>query len=412
MALGTTPIRTRRPIAIAVGVCALATGVFLLRSRDDASARPHTPTSDQEILEHLPTGSTDPRARQLADLRRRLGASPDDMSLAIEVAKRNIEESRSRSDPRYLGYAQAALSPWWTLPSPPPPVLVLRATIRQSTHDFVGALADLDLVLAETPNDAQAWITRSVVEAVRGDYDAAKASCAPLARLTSNLVTSVCYASVASLTGDAKGAYARLKGALDLRSPRERMNALETEWAISTLGEIAARTGDPAEAERRFSEALTLDPSDTYVLAAWSDLLLDEGRAPEVASRLAGREANDGLLLRLALAEAAAKITGADEHRRLLAARFEASRARGDVVHRREEARFALGLEHDAPRALALAKANWNVQREPWDARIYLEAALGAHAPAAARPVLEWLDRTHLEDPAIARLAETLRGTP
>jgi hypothetical protein len=129
-----------------------------------------------------------------------------------------------------------------------------------------------------------------------------------------------------------------------------------------------------------------------------------------VAARLEGRESNDGLLLRLALAEEAAKLKGADAHRALLQARFDASRARGDVVHRREEARFALGLEHDAPRALQLAKANWDVQREPWDARIYLEAALAAGDRSAARPVLEWLDRTHLEDPAIAKLVELLRS--
>jgi tetratricopeptide (TPR) repeat protein len=402
------PRLTRRRITLAVGFGVFAATVFLLRTRDDAAAHPRTPTSDQEILEHLPRGSLDPRARELADWRRRLASNPNDLATAVEVARRNIEESRSRSDPRYLGYAQAALGPWWGLASPPPQVLVLRATIRQSTHDFDGALRDLDLVLTETPNDPQAWITRSVVEAVRGDYDAAKASCDPLARLASPLVSTVCYASIASLTGDAKGAYARLSTMLSLRG---RGNDLETEWAVSTLGEIAGRAGDAAAAEQHFAQALKLDPTDTYALAAWSDLLLDEGRAPEVAARLAGRESNDGLLLRLALAEAAAKGAGAEAHRALLRERFDASHARGDVVHRREEARFVLGLEHDPGRALALAKANWDVQREPWDVRIYLESAAAAHDPAAARPVLEWLDRTHLEDPAIAKVAASLRST-
>jgi len=287
-------------------------------------------------------------------------------------------------------------------------VLLLRATIRQSTHDFDGALKDLDLLLAATPDDAQAWVTRSVVEAVRGEYGEAKASCAPLARLATNLVTSVCYENVASLTGDAKGAYARLVRAFEMRPPRERVNEVESEWAIATLGEIAARGGDAAEAERRYAEALALDPTDTYALSAWSDLLLDEGRAGEVAARLAGSEGNDALLLRLALAEDATKAPRAEEHTQLLSDRFDASRLRGDVVHRREEARFALRLAHDPARALDLATANWGVQREPWDARIYLEAALAKRDPTAATPVLDWLARTRLEDPAIAKLVAAL----
>jgi hypothetical protein len=192
-------------------------------------------------------------------------------------------------------------------------------------------------------------------------------------------------------------------------TPRRGPADAERQWAIATLGEVAQRAGDAPEAERRFDQALDMDPTDAYALAAESDLLLDEGRAAEVAARLAGRESNDGLLLRLALAEDAAKMPRAKEHEELLAARFDASRLRGDVVHRREESRFALHLAHDAGRALALAKANWDVQREPWDARVYLEAAAAAD-PSAAKPVLDWLDGTHLEDPAVTKLAASLRS--
>ena len=59
-----------------------------------------------------------------------------------------------------------------------------------------------------------------------------------------------------------------------------------------------------------------------------------------------------------------------------IAARYDDSRLRGDTVHRREEARFVLGVKHDARGALALARGNWEVQREPWDLRVFLAAAL------------------------------------
>ena len=57
-----------------------------------------------------------------------------------------------------------------------------------------------------------------------------------------------------------------------------------------------------------------------------------------------------------------------------------------------------------------LARANWDVQKEPWDVRIVLEAARGAKAPKEAAPVLAWLEETKLEDPFIAKVAAELRG--
>jgi hypothetical protein len=79
-------------------------------------------------------------------------------------------------------------------------------------------------------------------------------------------------------------------------------------------------------------------------------------------------------------------------------------------VHRREEARFILGLEDNPKAALALAGANWDVQREPWDVRVLLAAALAAKEPKAALPALEFLDSRHLEDPRILALAAKVRS--
>ena len=401
----------RSTLVILLTLAAVLVGAWATRGA--RSGRPFVPAEDGQVLEKLPGGRSTARSRELVGLRQSLEERPDDLELALALARRNIEESRSTSDPRFLGHAEAALAPWWNLPSPPPEVLLLRATIRQSTHDFEGALQDLDAALRLAPRDPQAWLTRSVVMTVRGDYAGARASCAPLSALTDDLVVRVCNAGVESVTGDAAGASARLSASLDTASaPGSRVSPAEREWALSTLGEIAARLGDRAAAERHFDAALSLDASDLYALAAWADLLLDEGRAAEVSARLAGRESSDGLLLRLAIAEAVARLPPAKAHADTLRARFDASRARGDTVHRREEARFALTIERDARRALALARANWEVQKEPWDVRVYLDAALAAGDREAASSVLSWLEVSRLEDPAIAAVADQLRRLP
>ena len=114
------------------------------------------------------------------------------------------------------------------------------------------------------------------------------------------------------------------------------------------------------------------------------------------------------LLLRLAIAERAVGDKEAKAHTELLAARFRASQKRGDVVHRREEARFRLALQNDPERALTLAEANWNVQREVADARVLLEAALAAKAAPRAKPVLEWLASSKCEEPKLVGLAKEL----
>jgi Tfp pilus assembly protein PilF len=179
-------------------------------------------------------------------------------------------------------------------------------------------------------------------------------------------------------------------------------------WALTLLGEMAVRRGDATLAEKRFRQALTLAPDDSYLLGAYADLLLDQGRHAEVQVLLHDRLRIDGLLLRHAIAAQAtsAKAMAIAE----LQARFAAAARRGDAIHQREQARFELQLRHDARTALDLALANWQVQKEPADLRVLLEAALAAHDPAAARPALAWRRQHGLEDRKIATLACLLDG--
>ncbi len=83
---------------------------------------------------------------------------------------------------------------------------------------------------------------------------------------------------------------------------------------------------------------------------------------------------------------------------------------RGDTVHQQEEARFAMQVKQDPKKALKLAQENWKVQLEPRDARIFLEAALAGKDAAAARPVLQWLEDSRIEDRYLISLGQQLKG--
>ena len=380
--------------------------IALALSAAAAQAAPYIPSSGKQVIETLPRRG-DPVQQQLRSLRAELNAKPTDIALAASVAQRYISLGRSETDPRYLGYAQAALAPWWAQAAPPPQVRLLRATLLQSTHQFAPALADLKGVLAAQPGNAQAWLTQATVQTVQGDYDGATASCAHLSNLSIELITVTCIANVGTVTGRS----AKSEQLLDLTLERSA-NAPEElkEWALTLLAEMAQRRGDTAVAEARYKSALAMAPNDSYLLGAYADFLLDQKRASDVLTLLRDQSRIDALLLRRALAlqqqggNAGALAADVKE----LAARFDAAAQRGDTVHQREQARFELLLRRDVPTALALAKKNWAVQKEPADIRIYLEAAVMSRDAVAAKPVIDWVTRHKIEDITAQRLIRQL----
>ena len=373
-----------------------------------AQAAPHIPAKGSAVVERLPRRS-DPAQLELQRLRRQLAASPNDVALASEVAQHHIATARRETDPRYFGYAQAALAPWWSQAAPPAQVRLLRATLLQSTHHFPEAMRDLDAIVAVDPQNSQAWLTRATVQTVRGDYQGATASCARLSSMTTQLVSLTCIASVGAMTGRSAASESLL--ATTLGRSADADPELQT-WVLTLLAEIAERRGRSAVAEERYKKALAMSPRDSYLLGAYADFLLDQKRAAEVIALVKDQTRIDGLLLRYALA--LKQMPGAGEALRRadaeLAARFGAAMQRGDTVHQREQARYELNVRGDATTALALAQKNWDVQKESADMRVLLEAALKANSKDAAAPVLAWAAKYGTEDVAVARLARQLQG--
>jgi len=373
-----------------------------------ALAAPFTPQSDQQVLEQLPARAADPRMREMVDLRRRLSASPRDVSLAVQLARRYYDEVAAEGDPRYIGYAQAALAPWWDLLEPPLPVRVTRAVLRQFSHEFDASVADLTAAVRQDPDNGEAWSWLAAIAMVQARYADVRTACAHMAPLASPLIGVACVAAVDSLTGKADAAAAALRSALQKSADA---TAAEKLWALTRLAEIDGRRGDATAAEASFRSALALGITDGYLLAAYADFLLDQRRPAEVLALLKDHERSDLLLLRLALAAKAASAPKAAAWAADLAARFDAARLRGDTVHQKEEARFALAIQGQAARALALARANYAVQREPADARTLLEAALAAGQPAAAEPALKWMADNGAESAVLRALAAKLKGS-
>ena len=423
--------------------CLLFCGAF-------AYAAPFTPASDAEVLEQLPFKASDPVTRELRRLRAELSENPHNLDKAVTLAQRYYQLAQADGDPRFIGYAQAALAPWWEMAEPPVAVLVQRATLRQYNHDFERALADLTLATRLQPHHGAAWSLLAAIHMVQADYASAKQDCDKLHGLASKLIVTACTATVDSLSGQAQQAYSTLHKAY---TSTPAASSAEKLWVLTRLAEISDRLGRVQEADAHFRAALRLDITDAYLLAVYAEFLLDENRHQEVIALLKGKERSDVLLMRLALAEKALNAPKAAEHQEIIRNRFDAARLRGDKLHIQDEARFYLYLlnnanDHgeDKPRhdrfplpipppksekllaghpgegtneslrefyvneSLRLAQENWQDQHEPSDARMLLEAALAAKNKASAQPAVEWYTQSRIEDRHLEKLVNAVRG--
>jgi len=370
-----------------------------------AWAAPRVPTDDAAVLERLPTRRGDPAMAELRQLRAALAAAPKDHGTATRLAQRYFDLAGAEGDPRYVGYAEAALRPW-SGDDAPAEVLFTRGLLRQYRHDFAGALKDFEHTLRRDPEHVGAHAWRAAIFMVQADYEAARRECAALKAYASELMSTGCSAYVDATTGKTHDAYQALAAALERRpdaSPEAKV------WSLTRLAEMAWRLGDAGGAERHFRDALKLGVTDNFLLAAYADFLLEQRRPKEVVALLQDWVRSDTLLLRLAIAEQALQLQAARAHSQALAERFAAAALRGERLHMGEEARFLLDLKGEARAALAVGLDNWKEQREPRDALVVLEAAAAAKDPKAAAPVLKWLTDSGFESERLRRIAASLR---
>ncbi|TWO69997.1 hypothetical protein FN976_16770 [Caenimonas sedimenti] len=376
----------------------------LLLASTFAHAAPFTPKSDAEVVERLPAAS-DPALRTVESLRRQLAARPDDATLRLDIAQRYFDLAMAQGDPRYVGYASAALAPLEKTSANQPRYWLLRGLLQQYSHDFDGALASLDKASTLDPAapDPVSW--RAAIRMVQARYAEAAAECDKLAAVATPLFAQGCAAYVQASTGRLEEAYEAL-----LKTPAAGATPELRLWQSTRLAEMAVRLQRWDEAERHYRTALDQRITDQFLLASYADFLLLRGRPAEVLKALEGWERSDVLLLRLAMAGRAAGDPRATEWTGQLKARFQAAEQRGERLHEQEAARWALDLEGDARRALALARSNYEKQKEPRDAEILMRAALAAKEPAAAKPAVQWLRSNRYQDKALEQLAAQLGG--
>lgn len=368
-------------------------GVMAALQMPVMAAVPLQPLGDEVILEVLP-----------AVTRTRPAPSPAgtpaaaDAQAAARQAREDILVARQTGDTRYWGRAQAALTPWWDRADAPADLAVLQATVQQGRHEFAASRAVLTAALARAPGHAQGWLNLASLERLSARYAEALAACEAVSRAGPLLYARACRLETESLQGQNPQAGQGLQALVS-----QTTDAGQRSWLLSLLAENHERGGRDADAASAYARSLAAE-HDLYTAIAFSDLLLRTGKTAQALQILAPLPETDAVLLRRAAAWKRQGDGRWTEARQVLQTRVDELTRRGDdaALHGRELALAALWLDGDAPRALQLARANLQLQREPLDWWAALQSARLAGNGAALTEIENAIRSAGLHD---ARLA-------
>lgn len=380
---------------------------LILGSLALGSDETYVPSDDDTVLEVLPKSLWGTRD-QLVSFQTRLKESPNDALLAYQVAVFFIEAGDHGADPRFYGFARAALAPWWQTRTIPPPILRLRAKLKEKEHRYDEAIEDLQYLIRLRPRDAQAAIELTNLYRLRGDYEQVQRSIRKLTRFATVLPVAIARIPYMGLTGQASKAASELE---QLSPEFESKFPATMTWVRMTQAELAEIQGQLDDAEGFYRIAME-DPRPSLSLKrAFADLLIKLGKNDEAIKLVENDLADEGALLMAAIA---AKNIG-DQARssswtKQLENRFEETRQRGDQPHGRFVARCLLDLVNDPDAALKEASKNWRQQKELVDSRLVLRAAIAAGRADRATPTIEFLREHQTEDAMALRLIAKLEA--
>jgi hypothetical protein len=360
-----------------------------------AGSTPITPTHDDEVIEMLP-----PLVGGRAEVRRQrklLASQPRDPVLALGLARRYLDQAHELGDPRFAGMAMSAIAGWQDEATMPGDVLMMRATVQQYLHEFDASVRSLQALLARPGQQPrpQAWLTLATVKRVQGRYADSDAACKQVAASGAELHANACLAENAALRGDFDGAratFTRLLGGA--RQP------LSTQvWLTTSLAELEQRAGRAALADTAFRAALKLEP-DAYATLSYADFLIEQKRPAEALALLKNQSRSDAVLLRLAIAGAQANTPTAAADAAEMRERIALANERPDakLFHGREQAMFALMVDHQPMLALGLARGNVGQQREPLDLLVLAQTAQASGRADALQEARRLMSEMGLHD--------------
>lgn len=366
---------------------AVAVTVVLVwtKTHDDLDFSLVHPAPETVVLQ---IDSSEDPAMQLAAAWRELQLKPTEAKTSGRFAETALRHYALSGNPRFLGYAEGALTQWQDETQPPLEIWLLRGRLLQTQHRYAEAGHAMDDLLQVHGESAEGLLLATDAWRRAGNLGRARARCAQIALAGwLNLAVS-CTADILLSLGQAEKAWQLVSSG----SAAAGGEPSETDqWTYAVAADTAAAAGHTAEARAFFQRALAIPGAGIALHAAYADLLLSDGHPEEALEVLDGLPDADAVLLRRVMAAKLLDAGNFEELRTRLRSRFAEAESLGtNSLHLREQALFSLHIEDEPHIALALAGENWKLQKGWEDAELFLRAARAAGRPEAASAVQDW----------------------
>ena len=343
-------------------------------------------------------------------------AQPKDLDASLAYARAVFTLGLTEGDLRWFGSAKAALTPWWQATDLPAEGYFLRGLVKQGFHEFDAGLQDIQQAIAKEPRRAEFWSWRFALHLLLADMTAARQDTEEIARLFDPQEAHVYRAVLLYRTGQAQPALSVLNTAIRAAYFQDPSSQ---DWLGFHLGEAHRVAGQNDQAIAVWDKQLKANPTSHLLRLSLAELLNQQGKYRQAksialgnAGKLGTSTITDALLMQALLASRGLKEPDEPQLAKQMADRLQSQALRKESLIERPKLIYLIGYGQDPAAGLALSIDNWQLQKEPPDAVLFIQAALAVNQPRAAEPVVKWAEQTGYRDPLLTRLIEQLRQHP
>ena len=274
------------------------------------------------------------------------------------------------------GLAQSELQPFMN-DSNNPQLWLTWARIQQHKHQFDQAIISLNKVLAYDKKNINANLLMARIYLIKKQHKLAKSFCLKLMDSAVLNTMNICLLEVMSYAGKLSESYKNLSALM-----QQQVDDTHKSWLSLILADMAYRLSLFKQAEQWLDD-FPLDENTSY-LSEWADIKLllikpfvVQSKLERLAQGLLSLE--DGLLLRLALAEKQINLLENKQHNKWqqrMKQRVKLRELRQDKHHASDLARYYLDIEANQEKALYWANINWQQAQEYKDLMLLNRAQL------------------------------------